>query len=96
MCGKATLAACQWIQANHPDHPEYILSGNIDTDKKHSRINMLLTRGKRVVAEATIPDQLLQDLMGVDARPSCAPAKHRWPAPSWSDHRPTEPTRRTA
>ena len=68
MCGKATLAACQWIQANHPDHPEYILSGNIDTDKKHSRINMLLTRGKRVVAEATIPNQLLQDLMGVDAQ----------------------------
>ena len=68
MCGKATLAACQWIQANHPDQPEYILSGNIDTDKKHSRINMLLTRGKRVVAEATIPNQLLQDLMGVDAQ----------------------------
>lgn len=68
MCGKATLAACIWIRDNYPDHPEFVLSGNIDTDKKHSRINMLLTRGKRVVAEATIPDRLLRELMGVDAR----------------------------
>jgi hydroxymethylglutaryl-CoA reductase (NADPH) len=66
MTGKATLAACEWIQGNHPGHPRYILSGNIDTDKKHSRINMLLTRGKRVVAEATIDKGALQRLMGVD------------------------------
>ena len=45
MTGKATLAACEWIQANHPDRPRFILSGSIDTDKKHSQINMLLTRG---------------------------------------------------
>jgi hydroxymethylglutaryl-CoA reductase (NADPH) len=68
MTGKATLAACEWIQANHPDNPRFILSGNIDTDKKHSRINMLLTRGKRVVAEATFKDELLQRIMGVTAR----------------------------
>ena len=67
MTGKATLAACQWIQQNHPLRPRFILSGNIDTDKKHSRINMLLTRGKRVVAEATIKKELLKDLMGVDS-----------------------------
>jgi hydroxymethylglutaryl-CoA reductase (NADPH) len=67
MTGKATLAACEWIRENHPDHPRFILSGNMDTDKKHSRINMLLTRGKRVVAEATIKNELLQSLMGVDA-----------------------------
>jgi hydroxymethylglutaryl-CoA reductase (NADPH) len=66
MTGKATLAACEWIRANHPASPRYILSGNIDTDKKHSRINMLLTRGKRVVAEATIKKEALQRLMGVD------------------------------
>jgi hydroxymethylglutaryl-CoA reductase (NADPH) len=66
MTGKATLAACQWIEANHPARPRYILSGNIDTDKKHSRINMLLTRGKRVVAEATIDKDVLKRLMGVD------------------------------
>lgn len=67
MTGKATLAACEWIQANHPLRPEFLLSGNIDTDKKHSRINMLLTRGKRVVAEATIKDELLRSIMGVSA-----------------------------
>ncbi|MGZ4612672.1 MAG: hydroxymethylglutaryl-CoA reductase [Kineosporiaceae bacterium] len=67
MTGKATLAACEWIRENHPDHPRFLLSGNMDTDKKHSRINMLLTRGKRVVAEATIKDELLRSLMGVDA-----------------------------
>ena len=26
MTGKATLAACEWIKANHPDHPTFILS----------------------------------------------------------------------
>jgi hydroxymethylglutaryl-CoA reductase (NADPH) len=66
MTGKATLVACEWIKANHPARPRYILSGNIDTDKKHSRINMLLTRGKRVVAEATIDKSALKRLMGVD------------------------------
>jgi hydroxymethylglutaryl-CoA reductase (NADPH) len=68
MTGKATLAACEWIKANHPDNPRYILSGNIDTDKKHSQINMLLTRGRRVVAEATIKNEVLQRLMHVDTR----------------------------
>jgi hydroxymethylglutaryl-CoA reductase (NADPH) len=68
MTGKATLAACNWIQQNHPDHPRFILSGNIDTDKKHSRINMLLTRGKRVVAEAVVKRDRLRELMGVDTQ----------------------------
>ena len=68
MTGKATLAACEWIRENHPDRPRYVLSGAMDTDKKHSHINMLLTRGKRVVAEAVIPDAVLQRVMGVSTR----------------------------
>lgn len=68
MTGKATLAACEWIRDNHPDHPRFVLSGAIDTDKKHSQINMLLTRGKRVVAEAVIRDEVLQRVMGVRTR----------------------------
>jgi hydroxymethylglutaryl-CoA reductase (NADPH) len=68
MTGKATLAACEWIAAHHPDRPRFILSGAIDTDKKHSKINMLLTRGKRVVAEAVIKDDVLQRLMGIETR----------------------------
>ena len=66
MTGKATLAACEWIVANYPAQIEYLLSGNIDTDKKHSQINMLLTRGKRVVAEAVIGRAAFKELMGVD------------------------------
>jgi hydroxymethylglutaryl-CoA reductase (NADPH) len=68
MVGKATLAACEWIRQNYPGGVTYILSGNMDTDKKHSRLNMLLTRGKRVVAEALVRRDLLRELMGVDTR----------------------------
>jgi hydroxymethylglutaryl-CoA reductase (NADPH) len=68
MTGRATLAACEWIKANYPGGAEYVLSGAIDTDKKHSQINMLLTRGKRVVAEAVIKNDALQRLMGVDTK----------------------------
>jgi hydroxymethylglutaryl-CoA reductase (NADPH) len=68
MTGKATLAACEWIRENHPDHPRFVLSGAIDTDKKHSQINMLMTRGKRVVAEAVLRRDVLRELMGVDTR----------------------------
>ena len=67
MVGKATLAACQWIQTNHPDAPRFVLSGNIDTDKKHSQMNTIETRGRRVVAEATLSNEVLKRIMGVDA-----------------------------
>lgn len=66
MCGRATFAACEWIKSAYPGCVKYILSGGIDTDKKHSHLNMLLTRGKRVVAEAVIPKHLLKEIMGVD------------------------------
>lgn len=67
MVGKATLAACEWIAANHPQAPRFTLSGAIDTDKKHSHMNMLHARGARVIAEATIPDAIIRSLMGTDA-----------------------------
>jgi hydroxymethylglutaryl-CoA reductase (NADPH) len=66
MTAKATHAACEWIKANYPGPANYALTGAIDTDKKHSHINMLLTRGKRVVAEAVIKNDVLERLMGVD------------------------------
>ena len=68
MTGKATFAACEWIKKNYPGGANYILSGNMDTDKKHSRANMLLTRGKRVVAECNIRGDLLKSLMGISAK----------------------------
>lgn len=66
MCGKATLAACSWIQEHFAGHPRFVLSGNVDTDKKHSRMNMLHTRGRRVVAEAVIKRSVLRRLMRID------------------------------
>ena len=68
MTGKATFAACEWIRATHPAHPKYMLSGSIDTDKKHSAINTLRTRGRRVVAEAVIRSEVLERLMRVDTQ----------------------------
>jgi hydroxymethylglutaryl-CoA reductase (NADPH) len=68
MTAKATLAACEWITAHYPGQTEFRLTGAMDTDKKHSHINMLLTRGKRVVAEAVIKNDALQRLMGIDTQ----------------------------
>ena len=66
MTGKATLYACEWVRANHPSKPRYILSGNIDTDKKHSAMNMIQTRGKRVVAEFVLKRDIARDLLRID------------------------------
>jgi hydroxymethylglutaryl-CoA reductase (NADPH) len=64
MVTKATYHACQWILAQKPEGLEHFaMAGNMDTDKKHSLINSLHTRGKRVVAEITIPNHLLEKIM---------------------------------
>jgi hydroxymethylglutaryl-CoA reductase (NADPH) len=65
MSGKATLAACEWITANRSGGARYILSGNTDTDKKHSQMNMIETRGRRVVAEAVLGREALKRVMRV-------------------------------
>ena len=66
MSGRATFAACEWIKAAYPGGARYILSGNTDTDKKHSQMNMLMTRGRRVVAEVTLTREALRRIMRVD------------------------------
>ena len=66
MTGKATLFACEWIRANHPLKPRYILSGNIDTDKKHSAMNMIQTRGKRVIAEFVLKRDVARELLRIE------------------------------
>ncbi|MCC2615356.1 hydroxymethylglutaryl-CoA reductase [Aestuariibacter halophilus] len=68
MVGKATLAACEWIKANYPSACEYLLSGNMDTDKKHSHLNMLHSRGKRVIAEIVLKKDVLAKIMKVDTK----------------------------
>jgi hydroxymethylglutaryl-CoA reductase (NADPH) len=65
MTGKATWAACQWIREQYPAVRQFYLESNLATDKKNSQINVLRTRGKRVVAETTIPALLVQQVMHV-------------------------------
>jgi hydroxymethylglutaryl-CoA reductase (NADPH) len=67
LTGKATAAACAWIAANHPAIEHFFLESNFATDKKSSQVNMLNTRGKRVVAEATIPNELFRRIMRSDS-----------------------------
>ena len=66
MTGNATFAACEWIKSRHPLHPDYILSGAIDTDKKHSMMNMIRTRGKRVIAEFTLNREVAREVLRID------------------------------
>ena len=68
MVTKATRHACQWIEAHKIDGLErYALAANLDTDKKHSPLNNLHTRGKRVVAELTLPAALIRSVMHTTA-----------------------------
>src|SRR3954470_24764377 len=67
LTGKATQAACKWIREQHPAIEHHFLESNFATDKKSSQINMLRTRGKRVIAEATIPNELFQRIMRSDS-----------------------------
>lgn len=71
MAGKATYAACEWIRDHCPFRTSYYLSGNVDTDKKHSQLNTLLTRGKRVVAEAVIPRDMLRRYLHIETEDIC-------------------------
>jgi hydroxymethylglutaryl-CoA reductase (NADPH) len=66
MTGNATFAACEWIRANHPQRPRYILSGAIDTDKKHSAMNLIQTRGKRVIAEFVLKREVAKTVLRID------------------------------
>jgi hydroxymethylglutaryl-CoA reductase (NADPH) len=63
MTGKATQEACRWIRGAFPAIEHHFLEGAFATDKKSSQVNMLRTRGKRVIAEAVIPNELVQRVM---------------------------------
>ncbi len=68
MVGKATFAACNWILENYSGVRKFYLEANLATDKKASQVNVLRTRGKRVVAEAIIKKAILEQYMRVDAK----------------------------
>jgi hydroxymethylglutaryl-CoA reductase (NADPH) len=63
LTGKATAAACAWITSNYEGITNFYLESNFATDKKSSQVNILRTRGKRVVAEVTIPAALIEEHM---------------------------------
>lgn len=65
MVGKATKAACDWIVSVYEKIERYQLEGSFATDKKTSWVNTLNTRGKKVIAEATIPADKLKEIMHV-------------------------------
>ena len=67
MVGRATFAACSWLLERTPGVRRFFLEGNLATDKKASHINLLHTRGKRVVAECTLPRHVLSQVLRVDA-----------------------------
>ncbi len=69
MVTKATRHACLWIRAQGIEGLEHFaLAANLDTDKKHSALNSLHTRGKRVVAEAVLPARLIEEVMHTNAK----------------------------
>ncbi len=63
MVGRATFAACSWILDRYEGVVHFYLESNLATDKKASQVNVMRTRGKRVIAEAVIKrDVLLQHM----------------------------------
>ncbi len=66
MVGRATFAACSWILDNYPKIKHFYLESNFATDKKHSQINIMRTRGKRVTSEAVIKRDVLIQHLRVD------------------------------
>jgi hydroxymethylglutaryl-CoA reductase (NADPH) len=66
MVGRATFAACSWILEHVDSVRKFYLESNLATDKKTSQINVMRTRGKRVVAEATVPRDVLVENLRVE------------------------------
>ena len=65
MVGRATFAACSWILEHVDNVKRFYLESNLATDKKASQVNVMHTRGKRVIAEVTIPRDVLEQNMRV-------------------------------
>ena len=66
MVGRATLAACDWILENTETVRKFYLESNLAGDKKGTQVNIMRTRGKRVVAEALIKREVMLDVMRAD------------------------------
>ena len=66
MVGRATFAASGWILDNYEGIRHFYLESNLATDKKASQVNLMKTRGKRVIAEATVKRDVLIERMRVE------------------------------
>jgi hydroxymethylglutaryl-CoA reductase (NADPH) len=68
MVSKASDFASKWILKNYPGDIElYAFSGGIDTDKRHSQMNFMHSRGKRVIAEIVLKKEVLENLLHTTA-----------------------------
>ncbi|MFK7936208.1 MAG: hydroxymethylglutaryl-CoA reductase [Saprospiraceae bacterium] len=66
MVNKAAHRACQWILAQKPPGLEWFKFGTqFDSDKKHSLVNALTVRGKKVVAEIVLPKKLMREVLHI-------------------------------
>ena len=69
MVTKATHRACFWlIEQGIEGLEHFTMAANLDTDKKHSQINTLRTRGKRVVSEITIPNEIIERVLHTSSK----------------------------
>ncbi|MEM9722594.1 MAG: hydroxymethylglutaryl-CoA reductase [Bacteroidota bacterium] len=69
MVTRATHRACNWILDQNPEGLEdFSLAAGFDTDKKHSLLNALETRGKKVIAEITLPRQLMEEVLHISSQ----------------------------
>ncbi len=60
----ATGAICRRLVAESPVKPRrWYVEGNLSGDKKATMLSFLYARGKKVVAEATIPADLVRDVL---------------------------------
>lgn len=63
MLSKGTEQALQRLQQQYPDVEVLSVSGNYCTDKKSAAINWILGRGKSAVCEATIPANVVREVL---------------------------------
>ena len=63
MITKGADAILQWICANIPGARYLTVSGNYCTDKKVSSVNAILGRGKSVVADILVPDDVCRSVL---------------------------------
>ncbi|MEQ2250924.1 hypothetical protein ILYODFUR_005905 [Ilyodon furcidens] len=63
MLSKGTEQALRRLKQHFPDMEVLSVSGNYCTDKKPAAINWILGRGKSAVCEATIPGQVVKEVL---------------------------------